>query len=108
MTIKRKGHYIFGITQNGNKFRPSDWIERIASVFASYDHDNRLRYSPLVMPAFYEDMPCLFVDSLFAAKNPSGCQYILEFVMSNRLQVKTTASVPDSMCLANTQLKDVA
>ena len=66
MARKRTGHFIFGITQNGNKFRPSDWVERIAAVFASFDASQRLRYDPMVMPVRYDGMPCLFVDGDFA------------------------------------------
>jgi len=108
MTRKRAGHFIFGVTHNGNKFRPSDWIERIATVFASYDTGQRLRYDPMVMPVIYEGLPCLFVDSHFAANNPSGCQFITEFVSSNKLQVKTTASTQSPMCLSDMRFRDVA
>jgi hypothetical protein len=108
MNQKRVGHFIFGITQTGNKFRPSDWIERVAAVFATYDARHRLRYDPMIMPAKYDELPCLFVDSNFAAKNPAGCQYITEFVRSNHLQFKTTAPMHPSLCLSPTTLKDVA
>ena len=105
---KRVGHFIFGMTQTGHKFRPSDWIERVAAVFARFDADHRLRYDPMIMPAIYDELPCLFVDSKFAAKNPLGCQFITEFVRSNHLQFKTTAPIHPSLCLMPTNLKDVA
>lgn len=108
MTRMRTGHFIFGITQNGNKFRPSDWVERIATVFASFDAGQRLRYDPMVMPVRYDGLPCLFVDGNFAANNPAGCKFITEFVRSNQLQIKTTAPMQPSMCLSEFRLQDVA
>ena len=108
MSDKRVGHFIFGITQTGNKFRPSDWIERVAAVFASYDTSHRLRYNPMIMPAKYDELPCLFVDSKFAVDDPVGCRFISEFVRSNHLQFKTTAPMHPSLCLMSNNLKDVA
>jgi hypothetical protein len=108
MAKKRVGHFIFGLTQSGHKFRPSDWAERIAAVFASFDTSHRLRYDPMVMPVQYEGMPCLFVDSQFATINPAGCQYITEFVLGNHLQIRTTAPMQTPMCQAPARLKDVA
>jgi hypothetical protein len=84
------GHYILGITTNGNKFRPSDWIERIASVFASFGIDQRLRYNPLVIPARTDGMPCLFVASSLASEDPTAYRFVMDFANSYQLQVKTT------------------
>lgn len=84
------GHFVLGMTKNGNKFRPSDWIERIASVFASFGADQRLRYNPLIMPASVDDMPCLFVASSLASADPAAYRFVMEFANSYQLQVKTT------------------
>ena len=108
MPIKKTGHFIFGITHNGHKFRPSDWIERIAAVFGSFDASQRLRYNPMVMPTQYDGLPCLFVDSSLAIDDPAGCRFIMEFVTSNKLQIKTTAQTQTSLCLAVSEFRDVA
>ncbi|WP_455205974.1 DUF3579 domain-containing protein, partial [Kaarinaea lacus] len=34
---------IEGVRENGSKFRPSDWPERISSSMAGFGSDNRLR-----------------------------------------------------------------
>ena len=36
---------IRGVTEDGRKLRPSDWIERISSTLASFGSDQRLQYS---------------------------------------------------------------
>ncbi len=87
MSIQEIGHYIFGINELGNKFRPSDWIERIASAFGSFDSSRRLRYSPSVMPAKYDGQNCLFVASSLATSNPGAYRYIMDFVASNQLKM---------------------
>ena len=39
---------IRGVTEEGKKLRPSDWIERISSTLASFGSDHRLHYSNAV------------------------------------------------------------
>ena len=95
MAKEEKGHFILGITTNGHKFRPSDWAERIASVFGSFDGRQRLRYDPRVTPSRYEGQYCLFVASCLAASNPTGYDFIMGFATGNRLEIKNTGK-PDS------------
>jgi len=108
MNQQRVGHFIFGITHTGNKFRPSDWIERVAAVFARYDASHRLCYDTMIMPVKYEELPCLFVDSHFAIENPAGCEFVSEFVRSNHLQIKSTAPIDLVLCISPEKLKAVA
>jgi hypothetical protein len=89
MTKETAGHLIVGLTHNGHKFRPSDWVERIASVFARFDADQRLRYNPQVMPVYRDGMYCLFVASSLASQDPAGYQFVMEFVHNYQLQIKS-------------------
>ncbi len=95
MLIEEAGNYIFGINENGNKFRPSDWIERIASTIGSFDVNRRLRYNPSVMPVKYDGQHCLFVAENLVETNPSAYRYVMDFVNSNCLVVKTIVQ-PDT------------
>ncbi len=104
MSKEKQGFYILGVTTHGHKFRPSDWAERLASVFGSFDGRQRLRYNPLVTPARHEDQHCLFVSSLMAASNPDGYGFIMNFAAGNGLEVKITGQ-PDSY---EPELKNVA
>jgi hypothetical protein len=95
MEIDDTGYLILGTSRNGHKFRPSDWVERIATLFASFDAGQRLRYDPRVRPASREDQKCLFVSESLAAGNPDGFNFIMEFAKGNHLQVEAIGQ-PDS------------
>lgn len=106
MSSQIAGYFIVGITEQGNKFRPSDWIERIASVFASFDVSQRIRYSPLVMPVRHHDQPSLFVAAHLAGQDPAGYHFIMDFARSNQLLIKSIAQA--SVPAASPQLLHVA
>lgn len=86
--LKEEGHFVLGISLNGKKFRPSDWIERIATDFASFDCSHRLQYNPKVMPVKHDGQHCLFVASSLAEQEPAAFAFIMNFANSNRLQIK--------------------
>lgn len=90
MTIKQAGYFIAGLTRQGNKFRPSDWMERIAGVFAHVDAHRRLHYNPLVMPMLRAGVYGLFVASSLASLDPGGFQFVMEFADSYQLQIEST------------------
>ena len=93
--LKEDGHFVLGVSLNGMKFRPSDWIERIATAFASFDASHRLQYNPKVMPVKYDGQHCLFVASSLAEEEPAGYAFIMSFANSNRLQIKTKSHSPE-------------
>ena len=45
---------IRGVTEEGKKLRPSDWIERISSTLANFGKDQRLQYSNAVAPCMID------------------------------------------------------
>lgn len=81
------GYLISGINVYGAKFRPSDWIDRIASVFATFGDDCRLRYLPYIMPCTQNGERCLFVANDMVERDPAGYQFIMQFVTSNELKM---------------------
>lgn len=85
--IKEEGHFILGVSRNGKKFRPSDWIERIAVTCASFDASQRLRYNPQVMPAKYHGQSCLFVANSLAINAPDIFNFVMKFAESNYLRI---------------------
>ena len=87
MLFEESGIIISGITEQGNKFRPSDWVERIASDFASFDK-RKLHYSNLVKPIMHGGEKRLFVANRFSQLNPQGFQFVMEFAMRNHLKVE--------------------
>lgn len=78
---------IEGFTEEGRKFRPSDWIDRIASMMASYGKSHRLVFSDLLHPELYHGQKCLIIDTELEIKNPQMFEYVMNFVKSNNLKM---------------------
>lgn len=93
--LNEEGHFILGISQSGKKFRPSDWIERIATDFASFDTSHRLHYNPRVSPVKRDGQSCLFVADSLAEEDPAAYAFIMHFAHSNRLQIAKKDQLPD-------------
>ncbi len=92
MVVANEYYVILGKDATGRKLRPSDWIERVCSTFASYDEDRRLRYSGSLVPGMINGEKCLLVAPELATTNPAACHYVMEFVRANHLQMLTPAS----------------
>lgn len=90
------GYFITGLTNSGQKFRPSDWVERVATVCASFDQSCRLQYNPMMKPIYYDGMKGLFVDIRLQSLNPYAYDYVMDFSLSNHLQVLNIGQL-DSM-----------
>ena len=79
---------ITGIQENGKKFRPSDWIERLSSTLASFQVDHRLRYSSAVQPCMIEGEYCLVVARWLETADPAAYAYVMGFARTNQLQIQ--------------------
>lgn len=88
-------YIIQGYTEDGRKFRPSDWIDRIASMMGSYSQQ-RLVYSDLLHPELYEGEKCLIIDTELEIKNPGMFQYVMHFVKSNGLRMTQVCEVTEA------------
>jgi len=91
MLYEEEGYFIVGVAKNGNKFRPSDWVERIATLYARFDASQRIRYNPMVKPVLADGQRCLFVSSALEKHNPVAYGFIMDFAMSNHLLMKSTS-----------------
>lgn len=95
MKIEDSGYLVLGTSSNGHKFRPSDWVERIATLYATFDSGHRLRYDTRVRPALHGQQKCLFVADVLAKQEPEAFRFIMEFASHNRLVVEAIGQ-PDS------------
>ena len=84
---------IEGIREDGSRFRPSDWIERISATLATFGPDHRLRYARGVQPKVINGQKCLVVDDLLREEDPAAYEYVLAFAKANQLRMK---HMPDS------------
>lgn len=79
---------IHSIAEDGKRFRPSDWIERISASMARFGTDRRLRYSEMLHPVMIGDEKCLFVSARLQQLSPPQFEHIMAFAAANHLWVE--------------------
>lgn len=87
---------IEGKTRAGKAFRPSDWVDRMCSTYATFGKDRKLKYSPYLKPRVRDGIRCLAVDLKLKIVNPDGFAQLMHFVEDNQLNVldNTGAEIP--------------
>jgi Protein of unknown function (DUF3579) len=78
---------IEGLTRAGKPFRPSDWVDRMCSSYASFGEDRKLRYSPYLKPEVINGVRCLAVNMQLKEVSPEGFEQLMQFVAENQLNV---------------------
>ncbi len=78
---------IESVNLDDKKFRPTDWVERIASLWARFGRDQRLRYAPSIYPCVIGGEKCLVVEKGLQTRDPAAYAFILQFATHNRLKV---------------------
>ncbi len=91
---------IESVKRDGNRFRPSDWIERISTTLASFGQDHRLRYDHEVQPCIIQGQKCLVVGKGLSHRDPQLLASILKFAEDNQLRIqedRRTLDLPTSI-----------
>ena len=92
MTAEVRYFVIYGVTETGSTFRPSDWAERLAGVLAPYRPPGilggHLSYSPYAVPSTHEGLRCVVVDGRLRDLEPLAWQFVHDFAHDNRLNIK--------------------
>lgn len=78
-------------TRAGKPFRPSDWVDRMCSTYATFGEDRKLRYSPYLKPKVMDGIRCLAVDLKLKDVNPEGYEQLMHFADENQLNVVDAA-----------------
>ena len=76
---------IEGVTQEGEKFRPSDWAERMSGNLSTF-RGRRIQYSPFLKPGVKNGVKCVILDRSLAQKDPEQYRQIMEFAQKNNLR----------------------
>jgi hypothetical protein len=88
MSISSNNTFIIvGLTNEGKKFRPSDWAERLCGVLSAFGAEKKMKYSPYVGPGDYNGDKAVFVEGLLYEVEPMAYRFILNFAQDNDLQV---------------------
>jgi len=91
---------IWGITNAGRTFRPSDWAERLAGCTSAFGYDQKLVYSPLVEPVSVRGVKALVVGHELATLEPRLFQFFQNFARDNELhvdRVENALAMPDAL-----------
>src|SRR5690606_32785556 len=82
---------IHGLTEEGQRFRPSDWAERLAGVMSQFRPDGsvggHLTYSPYVVPRLIDGVRCVVVDARLRELEPLAWKFVVGFALDNKLQL---------------------
>ena len=83
---------IYGVTESGGRFRPSDWAERLAGVLAPYrpagSRASHLTYSPYVIPTVRDNLRCVVVDERLRDIEPLAWKFVHDFATDNHLRTE--------------------
>lgn len=91
---------IWGITTSGSTFRPRDWADRLAGLTSAFGPDQKLVYSPLVLPVSLHGMRALIVGHELAKHEPRLFQFFANFARDNALRfeyVHDALAMPDTL-----------
>lgn len=78
---------IVGVTNDGKKFRPSDWAERLCGVMSAFGAEKRMKYSPFVSPCTLNGEKSVFIDVQLNSLEPMAFKFMFNFAQDNNLQV---------------------
>lgn len=78
---------IRGVTKDGNKFRPSDWAERLYYALATYNPAGRLVFNPMVNIKQGEKFKCFVIKPILKKKDPMTYDFLADFAKSNGLVI---------------------
>ena len=92
MTSGFKQLIIHGVTQEGARFRPSDWAERLAGVMSQFrppgSARSHLTYSPYVLPLLVDGVRGIVVDERLRELEPLAWKFVVDFAHDNNLKTE--------------------
>lgn len=85
--VKTVEIFVQGLTKDGKQFRPSDWVDRMCSSYATFGEDKKLRYSPYLKPEVINGVRCLAVNMKLKEVSPEGFEQLMLFAQENQLNI---------------------
>ena len=76
---------IQGITQAGERFRPSDWAERLCGMMSVFGEDRHLSYSPYLKPVMIDGVSCVVVNGCLQSIDAAAFAFLVGFARDNEL-----------------------
>ncbi len=85
--IKDSTIIIVGQTIEGQKFRPSDWAERMSGALSTFGKDHRIHYSSKLQPLSLNGVKCLALNASLKDEHPGLFNHLMGFAEKNKLNV---------------------
>ena len=79
---------LLGRTLSGQKFRPSDWAQRLTIAVSTVGPKKQIISHPRVHMAMKNDLPAVIIDPVLERENPMMFEFLLNFGKSNNLQIE--------------------
>jgi hypothetical protein len=79
---------IQGVTAKGEKFRPSDWAERLCGMMSVFGEDRQLSYSPYLKPVIVAGTTCVVVDRDLERLDAAAYKFLMGFARDNELAMR--------------------
>ena len=79
---------IQGITATGEKFRPSDWAERLCGMMSVFGEDRQLSYSPYLKPVMISGVNGVVVNSELESIDSAAWKFLMGFARDNELSLR--------------------
>ena len=79
---------LLGTTLTGQKFRPSDWAQRLTVAVSTVGPKKKIISHPRVHMAMKNGVPAVVIDSILEQENPMMFEFLIDFGKSNNLQIE--------------------
>ncbi len=79
---------IQGVTASGDKFRPSDWADRLCGMMSVFGEDRQLSYSPFLKPVMIAGTTCVVVDRKLEGMDSAAYKFLMSFAKDNELTLR--------------------
>lgn len=99
---------VLGENISGKKFRPSDWVERLASCFASFLDTRRLHYHSKLFPVVMNNNKCLSMDLSLENSRPDIWSFVMGFALENNLKTVVQHDEIDSCPTSSNENENIA
>lgn len=85
--MEQESYIIHGVTEEGGKLRPGDWIERVCCSLTAFGEQRCVIIKKSIQPCIIEGEKCLVVARNMETKDPEAYKFVMGFASSNKLKV---------------------
>ena len=84
--------YIVGKKKTGEKFRPSDWSERLSDCLYCFDEDQEINYFNYICTDNYDQTKALKISNELKEIDPIAFNFLIKFANDNNLTIEKNVS----------------